>query len=355
MRIVITGATGNLGTALLRRLADDGGHELVGIARRAPDPVAPYTGVQWERLDIAAPDATGRLRGMFAGADAVVHLAWGFQPTHDPDRLEAVGVGGTRAVLAASTAVAVPHLVHMSSVGTYRAKEDDEPVDETWPHDGVASSVYSCHKATAERLLDVHDASGVLPRVARVRPGFVVQRDAGSALLRYGLPGYLPAAVLRHLPVLPLDGRLTIPLVHADDVASAVVAVLRYQATGAFNVAAPPPVQRADIATALGAHPLQVPAALLRALVDVTWRLHLQGLDAGWVDLAFAVPLMSTARARAELGWEPAVDARDALAEVVDGMADATAGASPVLRARSVLGTLTDLLSRGRKSTRELT
>lgn len=45
MRIVVTGASGNVGTALLRRLR--GEHELVGVVRRPPPPVAPYDGMRW--------------------------------------------------------------------------------------------------------------------------------------------------------------------------------------------------------------------------------------------------------------------------------------------------------------------
>ena len=88
------------------------------------------------------------------GADAVVHLAWGFQPSHREDYLQELGVGGTRRVVEAATAAGVEHLVHMSSVGAYSPKRDDEPVDESWPTGGVRTSMYSRHKSAAERLLD---------------------------------------------------------------------------------------------------------------------------------------------------------------------------------------------------------
>ena len=94
------------------------------------------------------------LRDAFAGADAVVHLAWGFQPSHDLAYLEELGVGGTRRVLEAVTAASVPHLVHMSSLGAYSPRQGDHPVDESWARDGVPTSPYSQHKAAAERLLD---------------------------------------------------------------------------------------------------------------------------------------------------------------------------------------------------------
>ena len=92
---------------------------------------------------------------------------------------------------------ASPHLVHMSSVGAYSPKRDDAPVDETWPTDGVPTSTYSRHKAAAERLLDELEVDAPDVTVTRLRPGIIGQRGAGSALLRYGLPGHRPGRAAR--------------------------------------------------------------------------------------------------------------------------------------------------------------
>ena len=94
--------------------------------------------------------------------------------------------------------------------------------------------------------------------ISRLRPGFVVQPDAASALLRYGLPGYVPARVLTLLPILPLDRRLSIPLVHSDDLADGIARVIERRAGGAFNFAGEPPITRDDIAAALGAGKIKV-------------------------------------------------------------------------------------------------
>jgi UDP-glucose 4-epimerase len=353
VRIVITGASGNVGTALLRRLSG-GGHDLVGVCRRPPGGAPPYAGVRWVALDLAAPAAEAALAPALDGADAVVHLAWGFQPSHDTAFLGRQGVEGTRAVVIAAQAAGVPHLLHMSSVGAYSPGQD-RPVDESWPTEGISSLAYSRHKVAAERILDAHErAHPDGTAVARLRPGLVLQRDAGSALLRYGVPLYVPAGLLRHVPVLPVDRDLVVPVVHADDLADAIVRVLERRATGAFNVAADPPVDRALIARVLGARPVHVPRRVLRVLTAASWQLRLQPLDPGWLDLAFAVPLLDTTRARRELGWAPSVPADEALAQVVAGMADRAGTASPVLRRRSALGELDALVKQGPIDTRPL-
>lgn len=357
MRIVVTGATGNVGTAVLRRLLDDGGHEVVGLARRPPARssragVDRWPGVRWERVDLTRDESGPVLERAFADADAVVHLAWGFQPSHDMAYLERLGVGGTRRVLEAAVTARVPHLVHMSSVGAYAPKRDDAPVDETYPTDGVPSSVYSRHKAAAERLLDDHedsdgDPADVLPRVTRFRPGIVGQRSAGSALLRYGIPGWVPGRAITLLPVLPVDARLIIPMVHADDVADAVVRAITRGAYGAFNLAAEPPVTAARVADALGARLVDVPARLLRAAVTGSWLARVQPLDPGWLDLGMSVPLLDTTRARDVLGWTPAHDAGAVLDETVAALRDSAPGPTPALRPRSVVGQLFDLVRHG--------
>ena len=135
MRIVITGASGNVGTALLRTLPAE--HDVVGVVRRPPAPQGVYQRVDWCALDLTEPDGIADLRRVFEGADVVVHLAWGFQPTRDTSYLTQLGVGGTAAVLQAAHASGVGQLVHMSSVGTYAPGSYGERVDESWPTTGI--------------------------------------------------------------------------------------------------------------------------------------------------------------------------------------------------------------------------
>src|SRR4051812_35207449 len=97
MRVVIVGASGNVGTALSRRLAREPGIELVGVARRVPRADAlPIT--EWRARDIGHEELTE----VFAGADAVVHLAWEIQPSHDLAQLTRTNVGGSKRVFEAA-------------------------------------------------------------------------------------------------------------------------------------------------------------------------------------------------------------------------------------------------------------
>jgi nucleoside-diphosphate-sugar epimerase len=346
MRIAITGASGNVGTAVTRRLLAEGGYDVVGIARRPPEP-AGADGVEWHPLDLTEDACLPHLERAFAGADAVIHLAWGFQPSHDEAYLRELGVGGTRRVVTAATRAGVPHLVHQSSMGAYSPRSDDRPVDETWPTQGVSSSRYSRHKAAAERLLDEHESRGAGPLVTRTRPGIIGQRSAGSALLRYGLPALAPARLLDLLPVLPMDRGLTVPMVHADDVADAMVRILEQRPGGSFNLAADPPVTAATIADVLGARLVHVPSGVVRAAMSVAWHARLQPVDAGWLDMAFALPLLDSGRARRELGWTPTRDAVSVFEEVVAGMRDAASGATPILRPRTVARAVGDAVRGG--------
>jgi nucleoside-diphosphate-sugar epimerase len=352
MRIVVTGASGNVGSALLRRLVSSGVHEVLGIARRPPTGGALFDAAQWVSADLTDESSTDVLQRTFCAADAVVHLAWGFQPSHNLGYLEELGVGGTRRVLDAVAAANVPQLVHMSSVGAYSPKRGDVPVDESWPTDGVPSSPYSRHKSAAERLLDSYELASSRTVVTRMRPGIVGQRSAGSSLLRYGVPAVVPGRAIDLLPIFPLDRRLAVPMVHADDVADAIERAITTRAPGAFNLSADPAVTTDHIAAALGARPVHVPAAVVRAGVWLTWHARLQQVDPGWLDLGYAVPLMDTTRAARELGWSAKIGAIAVLEEVVAGMRDSSADATAVLRRRTVKGSLKDLIRRGPVSSR---
>jgi nucleoside-diphosphate-sugar epimerase len=153
--------------------------------------------------------------------------------------------------------------------------------------------------------------------------------------------------VLSAVPVLPLDRRLVLPVVHADDVADAFARVLASRTPGAFNLAAEPPLTVEDIAGALSARAVHVPAAVVRAAVAGSWHARLQPLDPGWIDLAYQVPMLDTDRARRVLGWTPAVDARSVIEETVAGMRAAAHDATATLRPRTVGRQLADFARSG--------
>lgn len=351
MRLTVTGASGNVGTALLRLLAADGGHTVTGLVRRPPPEAAPYAGVQWRAVDLADPASLPDVQDAVEGADAVVHLAWGFQPSHRVDHLARLGVGGTAMVADAVRDRAVPHLVHVSSVGAYSPRTHRGQVGEDWPRRGVPGSAYSAHKVAAEDLLDRLERGASAPVVTRLRPALVGQAAAASGLLRYGAPVLVRSAALRRVPVLPLPRDLLVPVVHADDVATALLAALQRRPGGAFNVGAGE-VDAADVAEAFGAPTVHVPFAVAKAAVDLSWRAHLQPLDAGWLRLAERVPLLDSARARDVLGWRPTRPAHAVLEEVVAAMAAGDAGASPPLRPRRAADDLRRLVREGPVSRR---
>ncbi|WP_446212230.1 NAD-dependent epimerase/dehydratase family protein [Micromonospora sp. IBSANI012] len=325
MRIVIVGASGNVGTALLRRLRPEPGLELVGVARRLPGPDAgePYDRVEWHSCDIGAPGADGKLTALFAGAGAVVHLAWQIQPSHDQRTLYRTNVGGSRAVIDGIVRAGVPSLVYASSVGTYAPGPKDHPISERWPATGVPGSSYSRDKAEVEAMLDRLESEHPTVRVVRLRPGLIFQRDAGTEITRYFLGPLAPVRLLRfgRIPVVPANRRLRMQAVHADDVADAYARAVLGEARGAFNVAADPVLTPELVARHFKGWTIPVAAPVLRAAAALSWRFRLQPVDVGWVELGLNAPLMSSERAESELGWHPKVDAVTALKDLFAGMA----------------------------------
>jgi len=331
--VVVTGATGNVGTSVLDALGSEPSvRSIVGVARRVPDtPVAdrPWDKVEWAAADVATDD----LAPVFAGADAVVHLAWLIQPSHHIDVMRATNVGGSERVFAAAAQAGVGTLVYASSVGAYSAGPKDRPVDETWPTGGTPSSFYGRHKAEVERVLNRFEAAHPGVRVVRLRPGLIFKRESAADIRRLFLGARFPARLLRPgwIPLVPKAPRLVFQAAHASDVADAFRLALTTDVRGAFNVAADPVLDGAELGRVLGARPVPAPRLVLRVGADLSWRLRLQPTPPGWVDMAFGVPVLDTARAHRELGWSPRWPAGDALVDLLDGFAHAASGPTPAL------------------------
>ncbi len=342
MRVAITGATGNVGTSLLRVLsADDAVDEIVGIARRTPQ--LHFDKTTWVSADVSRDD----LAGAFAGADAVVHLAWLIQPSRDRATTRAVNVNGSRRVFEAAAAAGVPALVHASSVGAYSPGPKDRFVDESWPTGGIRTSFYSLDKSEAERILDDVEQANPQLRVVRLRPGLIFKAEAASGIRRLFAGPLLPNALLYRslIAIVPAMERLRFQGVHSLDIAEAYRLAVTSDVRGAFNVAAEPVLDPPELGRLLGAKPVPVAPRVLRKLVDASWKLRLQPTPSGWLDLALGVPLMDVTRARTELGWAPTRSAGEALLELIDAMrrgegldtAPLQAGGAGALRVRELL------------------
>jgi UDP-glucose 4-epimerase len=317
MRVVVTGASGNVGTSVLAALgADPAVREIVGVARRVPELTMART--RWVRADVARDD----LVAVFRGADAVIHLAWLIQPSRDRATTRAVNVEGSRRVFAAVAAAGVPALVYASSVGAYSPGPKDRRVDESWPTNGIATSFYSRDKAQVEAILDEFERTNPGIRVVRLRPGLIFKAAAASEIRRLFAGPFLPTPLLRRglIGVVPAVDRLAFQGVHSLDVGEAYRLAVVRDVRGAFNVAAEPVLDARELGRLLGARPVRVPRRALRVAVDVTWRLRVQPTPPGWLDLALGVPLMSVERARDELGWHATRSAGDALLELLDAM-----------------------------------
>ncbi len=329
MRVVVVGASGNVGTSVLRSLADEPAVDSVlGIARRAPGAEFPKT--EWRTADISRSP----LRPHFEGADAVVHLAWLIQPGRDKQRLHEVNVDGSARVFRAAAAAGVPALVYASSIGAYAPGPKDRGVDESWPTTGIGSSFYSRHKAEVERLLDRFEHDHPDTRVVRLRPGLIFKREAASGIRRLFAGPLLPNFLVqrRLIPVVPAHPRLVFQAVHSHDVGEAYrLAVVSEEARGAFNVAADPVLDPDELARTLGAKAVRVPSGLLRRGAALTFRLRLQPSEPGWVDMALAVPVMDTTRVRTELGWKPRWSSSEALLDLLAGMREGAGLDTPPL------------------------
>jgi UDP-glucose 4-epimerase len=330
LRVVVTGATGNVGTSVLESLAAEPRvKEIVGLARRAPAVEMPK--VQWVQADVVEDD----LMPVFEGADAVVHLAWAIQPSRDEAVTERINVEGSHRVFEATAAAKVPALVHASSVGAYSPGPKRRQVDESWPVDGIKTSFYSRHKAACEELLDELEGREPELRIVRLRPGLIFKAEAASEIRRLFAGPFLPGFLVqkRLVPLIPRVPRLRFQAVHSSDVGEAYRQAVVRDVHGAFNIAAEPEIGVDELCVFFGARSFPLPAGALRGAASLSWKLRLQPSPPGWIDLALGVPMMDMGRAHRELSWEPSVSSLDALEDLLGGMRRAEGAPTPPLDA----------------------
>jgi nucleoside-diphosphate-sugar epimerase len=325
LTVAITGPTGEIGQAVvasLERSREVG--RILGMARRPFDPHARG----WKKVSYRRGDVLdrGAVQALVREADVVVHLA--FMIVGAAKESRAVNLVGSRNVFEATVAAGANRLVYASSVAAYGFhRENPQPLTEEVPARGTAAHDYSAQKAEVETLLAA-TLAGSDTAAYVFRPCIVAGPHA--PLLIDSLPytqisERLPAPVLALLegvpilkPVLP-DPGVPFQLVHHDDVANAMRAAVVGRGThGVYNLAGAGQLTVKLLAEELGWYSLPVPELAVDAVADIVGRLGFLPAQAQWI-AAFREPvLMSTSKARRELGWRPKHDALHTLRETID-------------------------------------
>ena len=332
MKVVVVGATGNVGTSVVESLAADPAvTEIIGVARRTPSSWQPAK-TRFEAADVRSPQVAQHL----AGVDAVVLLAWAFQPTHRPLATWDVNVLGSMNVLQAAADAGIRTVVYASSLAAY-SPGPGEHVDESWPTHSMPTAAYGREKAYLERYLDAYELRHPEIRVVRMRTSFIFKRSSASEQRRIFAGPLVPRALLRpgRLPVLPLPAGLRFQAMHDIDAGEAYRLALLSDARGAYNVAADPIIDGEALGKLLEARAVQVPTRAAAAAMAGAWRLRAIPAPEALLKLFLSLPTLDTSRIRTELGWQPQHSGSDALREVMEAMAEGVGGPTPPLQPTS--------------------
>ncbi|MFN8644893.1 MAG: NAD-dependent epimerase/dehydratase family protein [Candidatus Binatia bacterium] len=308
--VLVTGAAGFLGGAIVARLRAD------GLRVRAF--VRPGRAVDAdERVEGDLRDRAALERAV-VGVDFVVHAGARVATTGPWDEFEATNVGATKTLIEAATAAGVTRIVHVSSLSVYAVPADDVVITEDSPYDEGAGErgAYARSKLLADQVAMAAGAAGA--PVTVIRPG-----------LLFG-PGQRPSLARRAVGVGPLKVLMAkrsyrLPLAYVDNVADAIALALRCGAARgrAYTVVdfnAPQAAYARLYRQIQGGNwiPIYLPLWLVRrgaSAAETLLRLvgRRSPITRHQVERTVRSAAFSTRRAREELDWRPRVALDEAL------------------------------------------
>jgi uncharacterized protein YbjT (DUF2867 family) len=266
VKVLVTGATGFIGSAVVASLAAEG-VDIIAVSRRALGPSSSSDRVQWVRVDMARAADPADWTSHLVGVDAVVNCAGVLQ---DSPRDSTAGVHhrGAAALFEACERAGIRRVVQISAVGA----DQGDP------------SAFSASKRAGDKALATRDVDWVI-----LRPSVVVGRGAygGSALFR-------ALAAWPILPMAPDAGRIQI--VQLDAVVQTIVRFLSPESPGRviLELVGPEQLSFEQVIAAYRKWLGWPPARLIRVPAVVMGLAYAAGDAISW--LGWRSPIRSTAR-----------------------------------------------------------
>lgn len=304
LTVAVTGASGYLGSALIRDLAaDDSVDRVLGFDVRPPRESHPK--LVFDTLDVRNPALTDRLEGV----DCLVHLAFVTDPVRDEGEMRDVNVNGSQNAFRCAGKAGVGRVVYASSATVYGAHPDNAvPLTEDSPLRANLDFSYAAHKLEIEYVMREFADEFPAVHVVVLRPAIVFGPHADNAWsyfleqpFLFGVAGYSP----------PLQ------LVHEDDVARALRWAVTTAHAGVFNLAAAGRLDAADALAIAGRKLRALPEPVAFALAERMWALGLSEVPAGYLHYAMHPWIVSTDKLTAA-GFECVRGPEETLRETVE-------------------------------------
>ena len=298
--VIVTGACGRLGRALVRVLH----REMSVIALDRREALRFPEDVEHQRLDLRSK----RVREVFRrDVRALVHLGVMHDPNRNAEEHHTFNMLSAQQLFECAEQFRVPKVVVLSSANVYGPRPDNpQLLNDDAP------------LLAGGRFTDIRD----LVELDMSAQSFMWRNpDTETVILRpshiLGTVHNAPSNYLRMKRVPTLLGfDPMVQVVHQRDVVRALRLALKFGARGVFNVAGPPPVSLSRALELLGRTPMPIPHGAARFVVDRLFKWRVSSFPAPELDFIRYVCMVDDSRARRVLNYAPEYDLAETLGAV---------------------------------------
>ena len=272
-RILITGCSGYLAQTFIDACKNAPHVEwLGGIDVRPPKNRADH--LHFSSLDVRSSEIATLLKDQ--RVTTVVHLAWIFNPTHDPDFERDVDVEGSRNILECVEKAEVPYLVYLSSTTSYGPHPDNPEIfDESYPRRGHPGYLYSKYKAEVDHMMLDFMNRNPQQEMFVARAPIVLGPNTRNVVTQ-----------MTELPVMVGVRGFDPPMqfIHEQDLQRLLVWAIQKKPKGIYNVTGPGTIRYSGIVKLLKKPSIWIPPALLYPALSALWSMRLVPFPASILD-----------------------------------------------------------------------